>query len=143
MNIKKVIKAKGWTMESLASEMKNKNGEKGISQSSVSQLINGNPTLDKLIEIASIIGVSVSELLSDEEPEAIIAIGGTSIRCPHCQREIALKVEVAPVEPVLSEEEQREQERQNKIVEDLGFIPLSFDEKTIEGYYKLKAEGKL
>lgn len=95
MNIKKVIKAKGWTMESLASEMKNKNGEKGISQSSVSQLINGNPTLDKLIEIASIIGVSVSELLSDEEPEAIIAIGGTSIRCPHCQRDIALKVEVA------------------------------------------------
>ena len=66
MNIKGVIKEKGWTLERLASEMKNKNGEKGVSQASVSQLINGNPTIDKLQEIASIIGISVSELVSDE-----------------------------------------------------------------------------
>ena len=93
MNIKKVIKAKGWTMESLAAEMKNKNGEKGISQSSVSQLINGNPTLDKLVEIASIIGVSVSELLADEEPSQ--RTDGTFIVCPHCGKFVPLEVKVA------------------------------------------------
>lgn len=86
MNIKKVIKDKGWTMESLAAEMKNKNGEKGISQSSVSQLINGNPTLDKLIEIASIIGISVSELLADEPNQSI------SIECPYCHQNIPIGV---------------------------------------------------
>ena len=86
MNIKKVIKDKGWTMESLAAEMKNKNGEKGISQSSVSQLINGNPTLDKLIEIASIIGISVSELLADEPNQSIF------IECPYCHQNIPIGV---------------------------------------------------
>lgn len=91
MNIKKVIKAKGWTMESLAAEMKNKNGEKGISQSSVSQLINGNPTLDKLVEIASIIGISVSELLADEEQSA----KDNGVVCPHCGKFIPLEVKVA------------------------------------------------
>lgn len=67
MNIKKVIKDHGWTLERLASEMKNKKGEKGVTHAAVSQIINGNPTIDKLQEIASIMGISVSELVSDEE----------------------------------------------------------------------------
>lgn len=83
MSIKKVIKEKGWTLERLASEMKNKAGEKGISQASVSQLINGNPTLDKLQEIAAIIGVSVSELLMDENENK-----RSTIPCPHCGKPI-------------------------------------------------------
>lgn len=80
MNIKKVIKDKGWTLERLASEMKNKNGEKGISQASVSQLINGNPTIDKLQEIASILGISVSELVADEDEN----LNAGYIVCPKC-----------------------------------------------------------
>ena len=56
--------------------MTNKNGEKGITQSSLSQIINGNLSLDKLREIASIIGVSVSELLQDKEDNTIV--------CPKC-----------------------------------------------------------
>ena len=51
----------------VGSQMKRPNGEIGIPQASVSQIINGNPTLAKLQEIASIIGISVSELLSDED----------------------------------------------------------------------------
>lgn len=78
MNIKKVIKENGWTLEKLASEMTNKNGDKGISQASVSQLINGNPTLDKLQEIASIIGISVSELVKEENEHL------QSMKCPYC-----------------------------------------------------------
>lgn len=78
MNIKKVIKENGWTLEKLASEMTNKNGDKGISQASVSQLINGNPTLDKLQEIASIIGISVSELVKEDNEHL------QSMKCPYC-----------------------------------------------------------
>ena len=54
-------------MAGVGSQMKRPNGEIGIPQASVSQIINGNPTLAKLQEIASIIGISVSELLSDED----------------------------------------------------------------------------
>ena len=86
MNIKKVLKNRGWTMERLASEMKNKNGEKGVSQASVSQLINGNPTFDKLQEIADILGITVSELVSDEEE-----IGNPSITCPKCGAKFEFK----------------------------------------------------
>lgn len=84
MNIKRVIKEKGWTIERLASEMSNKNGGKGITQPSMSQLINGNPTLDKLIEISKIIGVSLSELVGEDNE--------TTIRCPHCGEKIDLKI---------------------------------------------------
>ncbi|MGV4524909.1 helix-turn-helix domain-containing protein [Ornithobacterium rhinotracheale] len=76
MNIKARIKEQGWTLEQLAKEMTNRNGEKGISQPSVSQVINGNPTLDKLQEIAGIIGISVSELLSEKKDSGFC--------CPNC-----------------------------------------------------------
>ena len=73
-------------MEKLASEMKNKNGEKGISQASVSQLINGNPTIDKLQEIASILGISVSELVKGDEE-----MTNNYIICPECGTKIEFK----------------------------------------------------
>lgn len=72
MNIKKVIKESGWTLEKLAAEMINKNGQKGISQPSLSQIINGNPTLDKLQEIARIIGVPVSKLVGEDSGDSVI-----------------------------------------------------------------------
>lgn len=90
MNIKKVIREKGWTLERLAAEMKGKDGKKGISQPSVSSIINGNPTIDKLQEIASIIGVSVSELVADEGQ----SFPSSSITCPKCGEVIPVKVNV-------------------------------------------------
>ena len=87
MNIRKVIKDNGWTLERLAAEMTNKNGGKGVTQSSVSQLLNGNPTIDKLQEIATIIGISVSELVSDET-----ASRTSTLRCPHCGKEIQVEI---------------------------------------------------
>lgn len=77
MNIKEQIQSRGFTISQVAALMTNKNGEKGITQSSLSQIINGNPSLDKLKEIASIIGVSVSELLRDDDECFII--------CPKCK----------------------------------------------------------
>lgn len=87
--IKERIKENGWTLERLASEMKNKNGEKGVSQASVSQLINGNPTIDKLQEIAKILGISVSELVADEDED----LKSDCIVCPKCGARFELKEE--------------------------------------------------
>lgn len=89
MNVKKVIKDRGWTLEQVASKMKNKQGTEGVSQSSVSQLLNGNPSIDKLQEIARIIGVSLPELVSDGDES-----GGNTIRCPKCNHEFKVKLEV-------------------------------------------------
>ena len=76
MSIKEQIQKRGFTISQVAALMTNKNGKKGITQSSLSQIINGNPSLDKLKEIASIIGISVSELLQEEAGDIII--------CPNC-----------------------------------------------------------
>lgn len=86
MDIKKVIQDHGWTLERLGEQMTNKTGGKGISQSSVSQLINGNPTIDKLKEIAEIIGVSLSELVADE-------VTDKRITCPRCGARFKLEEE--------------------------------------------------
>lgn len=87
MDVKKVIKEHGWTLERLASQMKKPNGEIGLPQSALSQLIiNGNPTFDKLKEIADIIGISVSELVADENDRP------NTITCPHCGKSISLEV---------------------------------------------------
>lgn len=70
MDLKKAISERGWTFERLAAQMVNTRKEgnpKGVSQATVSQIINGNPTIDKLQEIASIIGISLDELVSDNE----------------------------------------------------------------------------
>lgn len=85
MDVKKVIKEHGWTLERLASEMTNKRGGKqGMSQSSLSQLLNGKTPLDRLQEIADIIGISVSELVADENDRS------NTITCPHCGKAIML-----------------------------------------------------
>ena len=89
-SIKKIIKKKGFTLEQVASQMKGKEG-KGISQSALTQMLNGNPSISRVKEIARIIGVSVSELVEDEylnssENEV------TMITCPHCGKEISLEV---------------------------------------------------
>lgn len=60
--------------------------KKGISQSSLSQLLNGSTPLDRLQEIARIIGVPLSELLKDDNQiNGYLEVGGevkkvTSVR---------------------------------------------------------------
>ena len=84
MDIKKKIKEHGWTLERLASEMKGKGGTKGVSQPAISSIINGNPTLDKLQEIANIIGISVAELLANDNEQV------NSFHCPHCGKPLKI-----------------------------------------------------
>lgn len=74
MDIKEKLKGTGWTISSLAAKMKNKQGGYGISQQSMSQIINGNPTVSKLQEIADIIGIPLSELVSDSRSSDFTAL---------------------------------------------------------------------
>lgn len=86
MSLKDNIRKHGWTMEQLAAEMTDKNGNKGITQGAVSQIITGNPTLRKLQEIAGIIGVPLAVLLADDD-------AGANFVCPHCGKPIKISVE--------------------------------------------------
>lgn len=80
MDIKKRIKERGMTIVQVAEKM-------GITQPSLSQIINGNPSFSKLCEIAEILGISVSELVSDDEAS------DASLVCPHCGKAIHVKIE--------------------------------------------------
>lgn len=78
MRIREVIKEKGLSTEDLATKM-------GISVSSLNQSISGNPRVDTLTKIADTLGVSVSEFF-EKRPEP-------NFVCPHCGKEIHIKVE--------------------------------------------------
>lgn len=79
MDIKKVIRQKGWTIERLAEQMtacKGDNlGKKGISQAALSKLLSDPSKIPygRLQEIAGIIGGSVGELVNED-----------GVRCPYC-----------------------------------------------------------
>ena len=79
MRIKEILKSKGMTVAELADKM-------GISRVSISNKINGNPTLETLTNIAKALDVPVSELF--EAPSK------TEISCPHCGKSIDIKIDV-------------------------------------------------
>lgn len=78
MRVKEIIKEKGITSKELAARL-------GLSEGALSQSLNGNPTLERLTQIASALGVSVSELF--EQPREGV------ITCPNCGKSITLKAE--------------------------------------------------
>lgn len=108
--IRNVIKAKGFTLEQVASQMENKNGGKGISQSALTQMLNGNPSISRVMEIAKIVGVSVSELVGDillinneDDVKACFAMEGNKevvqrrVKCPHCHKDLIVTIEEAEI----------------------------------------------
>lgn len=60
MEIKKVIRSRGYTLEMVSKEL-------GTTQGALSQSIGGNPTVSKLKDIAKVIGCDVSDFFADEE----------------------------------------------------------------------------
>lgn len=65
LRIKEVCKEHKITLAEVAKQIrwKDKNGEHiGITPITLSQSLNGNPTLERLTEVADILGVDVSEL---------------------------------------------------------------------------------
>ena len=55
LKIRELAKSKGMTMAEIAEKL-------GINPITLSQSLNGNPTLSRLTEVASVLGVDVSEL---------------------------------------------------------------------------------
>mgnify|MGYP000764262571 CR=1 FL=1 len=88
MNIQKVIKRQGFTISQVAALVKNQRGGIGVSQGALSSTLNNNPGIEKLQEIANIIGVSLSELVADENDQQ-----GISFVCPHCGKPITSHID--------------------------------------------------
>ncbi len=86
MDIKRAIKSRGWTLEQLAKEMTNgKTYKKGISTATLSAMLVGNPTLDRLKAIADAMGITVAELVKEEDEQY------AEIICPHCGRVVKVR----------------------------------------------------
>ena len=87
MDLKKKIKDKGFTLSYIASKMRKKdeNGDYviGISQPTLSDMIK-NPTLARMEEIASIMGISLAELISDD----------VQVTCPHCGNKLSISLKL-------------------------------------------------
>lgn len=80
LNIKKAIKEHGLEVREVARRM-------DITPTGLSQHINGNPSVEVLQRIADAIGCDISELF--EQPKS----GTVSLTCPHCGKNINLKVD--------------------------------------------------
>lgn len=78
MRIKEVIKEKGLTVKEVAEKL-------GMSSPSLSDAINGNPTVEKLERIASVLNVPISELF--ELPKENV------VNCPNCGARLVIKKE--------------------------------------------------
>lgn len=75
MDIKGVIKQRGYTLQRIADEWMSHNG-KSMTKGALSMAINGNPTIGTLQSIAKVIGCTVGDFFADE-------LDGI-VRCPHC-----------------------------------------------------------
>lgn len=76
LRIKELCKEKGVSLKDLASQMH-------ITYQALFESINGNPSLNRLSEIASALGVDVSELFQAKTASAV---------CPHCGKPITFEV---------------------------------------------------
>nr|DAQ14350.1 MAG TPA: Helix-turn-helix XRE-family like protein [Caudoviricetes sp.]DAY16054.1 MAG TPA: Helix-turn-helix XRE-family like protein [Caudoviricetes sp.] len=83
MDIKKVIKERGYTIEDVAKKM-------GISRVTLSQNMSRNPTVGTLERIANAINCNVSEFFTDEKDAT------NTIICPHCGEKIVLEAKKEP-----------------------------------------------
>lgn len=76
--VKEILKHKGMTAKELAAKL-------GISEGALSKSLSGNPTLERIEQIASALGVSVSDLFAAPK-EGVI-------HCPHCGNKIILRAD--------------------------------------------------
>ena len=83
MDIKRVIKEHGLTVEQVAKRM-------GVTKGGLSQNINGNPTAEKLQQIADAIGCEVGEFFNASYHPASTE---SPLICPHCGKELHIKIE--------------------------------------------------
>ena len=82
MNVKAVIKEKGYTTEKVA-------GKLGITRVTPSQTLSRNPTVNTLRKISEAIGCNISDFFKDEEGN------NTTIVCPYCGKPIKIEFKKA------------------------------------------------
>lgn len=82
MDVKKVIKDKGWTIEQLAAALPNRSGGHGVSPVTLHQNLSRNPTVETLRKIADVIGCKVGDFFADETSTATKE--GYPLTCPRC-----------------------------------------------------------
>ena len=80
LKIKEAIKEHGTSINEVAEKM-------GISRFTLSTHVNGNPSTEILLRIADAIGCPMTDLF--EQPKK----DGLSLTCPHCGKNINIKVE--------------------------------------------------
>lgn len=76
LQLKDLLRRKGMTAKELAVKI-------GISEGALSKSLSGNPTLERIEQIANALGVSVPELFAPQPTN--------TITCPHCGK--LIKVE--------------------------------------------------
>lgn len=84
MDIKRVIKEKGLTLEQTATKM-------GISRITLMQSLGGNPTVNTLQRVADAIGCRVVDFFADEIEESTPQT--PTFICPHCGKPLDVVVQ--------------------------------------------------
>lgn len=78
MEVKTIIKQRGFTMEAVAKKM-------GITRVTLAQNLSRNPTVGTLQKIADVIGCKVGDFFVDDMD---IKENTNTITCPHCKKKI-------------------------------------------------------
>lgn len=81
MDVKTIIKEKGFTIEQVAKEM-------GITRFTFTQNLSRNPTMRTLQRIADVLGCKVGDFFKDE-----IETSKPTFVCPHCGKPITLHID--------------------------------------------------
>lgn len=81
MEVKTIIKQKGFTIEAVAKKM-------GITRVTLTQNLSRNPTVGTLQKIADVIGCKVGDFFADDMD---IKDGDNTITCPHCGKKIKME----------------------------------------------------
>ena len=89
MDVKKVIKDCGFTLEKVGAQWR----PFPITKGSLSKSINNNPTVATLKQIADIIGCDVMDFFRDEATHQPEQVPDNSITCPHCGKKITFRGE--------------------------------------------------
>lgn len=85
MDIKAIIKSKGFTIQEVAEKI-------GVNRVTLTLTLQGNPTYKKMKEIADAIGCDVMDFFKDEAEHQEILKKNNSIPCPHCGKPIEVSL---------------------------------------------------
>lgn len=88
LDIKRAIKEAGFTQREVAEKL-------GITLTSLNQIMKGNPTYTKMQQVASAIGINVSDMLFDEDASSPgpLQADPNTITCPVCQTRFKIDTE--------------------------------------------------